>query len=252
MDWEDTPPPRPRGVPRIILRVTSQHKLMELSARYTAALKSHLGGVGEPANPLELGGRAASMGLDTLDLAEIHGAALRELLGGRGPARSRRKAGKFFALAHTPIEAARRGAWGLAAKLERANLALARQAAALASAKREISRGMARARQAEEALKKSAERHAKFLGDSARLQDDLRLLTRRLLAAQEDDRRKISPQLREEVGQTLLGIRARLLAIKTENRSKGGEIAREIEAGRRVLDIVWRGTRAAAGGTNPA
>ena len=47
-----------------------------------------------------------------------------------------------------------------------------------------------------------------------RLQEHLRHLTHQILAAQEDERKKISRELHDEIAQTLLGINVRLLTLK--------------------------------------
>jgi signal transduction histidine kinase len=46
----------------------------------------------------------------------------------------------------------------------------------------------------------------------------LRQLTHRVMAAQEDERTKISHELQDEIAQTLLGINVRLLSLKQSSR----------------------------------
>ena len=55
---------------------------------------------------------------------------------------------------------------------------------------------------------------------SLQLQKHLRQLTHRVLVAQEDERLKLSHELRDEIAQTLLGINVRLLLLKQAARSK--------------------------------
>ena len=71
----------------------------------------------------------------------------------------------------------------------------------------------------ETALKKSGEHYAKLLKESLQLQEGLRQLAHQVLATQEDERRKISRELQDEIAQTLLGINVRLLSLKQEARS---------------------------------
>ena len=51
------------------------------------------------------------------------------------------------------------------------------------------------------------------------MQKRLRHLTHQVMAAQEDERKKISQELQDEIAQTLLGINVRLLSLKQEARN---------------------------------
>jgi len=84
----------------------------------------------------------------------------------------------------------------------------------LAASNRRLKQLVVQRKDAEEALKKSGKHYAKLLQESCCLQERLRHLTHHLLAAQEDKRKKISCELRDEVAQTLLGINIRLLTLK--------------------------------------
>jgi signal transduction histidine kinase len=81
-----------------------------------------------------------------------------------------------------------------------------------------LQRGIARRKSVEAALKKSGTHYSKLLKDSLHLQAGLRELTHRVLAAQEDERKKMSIELQNEIAQTLLGINARLLSLKQDAR----------------------------------
>jgi signal transduction histidine kinase len=49
-----------------------------------------------------------------------------------------------------------------------------------------------------------------------------------VIAAQEDERKKISRELQDEIAQTLLGINVRLLSLKQEARSNSKGLKKEI------------------------
>jgi signal transduction histidine kinase len=75
----------------------------------------------------------------------------------------------------------------------------------------------------------------KSLSDSLQLQQRLRQLTHHLLAAQEDEREKLSHELRDEIAQTLLGINVRLLLLKQAARSKANGLKSEIVCTQRLV-----------------
>jgi signal transduction histidine kinase len=65
----------------------------------------------------------------------------------------------------------------------------------------------------------------------------LQHLTHRILAAQEDKRRKISRDLQDEIAQTLLGINVRLLTLKKEAAVNTEGLKKEIASTQRVVDM---------------
>jgi signal transduction histidine kinase len=95
----------------------------------------------------------------------------------------------------------------------------------------------------EAALKKSGIHYRKLLKDSLHLQRGLRELTHRLLTAQEDERRKMSIKLQDEIAQTLLGINARLLSLKQESRISTHGLKNEITTTQRLVVKLARSAR---------
>jgi signal transduction histidine kinase len=87
----------------------------------------------------------------------------------------------------------------------------------------------------EAALKKSGIHYTKLLKDSLHLQEGLRELTHRLLASQEEERKKISLELQTEIAQTLLGINVRLLSLKREARINTKGLKNEIASTQRLV-----------------
>jgi PAS domain S-box-containing protein len=81
---------------------------------------------------------------------------------------------------------------------------------------RDLKREIVRRQVVEAALKKS-ERHSRLLLEQSRhMQEQLRLLSRQLLTAQEEERKRISRELHDVIAQTLTGINVRLAALKQE------------------------------------
>jgi hypothetical protein len=74
----------------------------------------------------------------------------------------------------------------------------------------------------------------------------LRQLTHQVLAAQEDERKKISRELQDEIAQTLLGINVRLLTLKQEARSNTKGLKNEIASTQRLVLKSAKSVRRAA------
>jgi signal transduction histidine kinase len=90
-------------------------------------------------------------------------------------------------------------------------------------------------RTAEAALKTAGVDYARLLKESLTLQDGLRLLTHQVLTAEEDERKHISGELRDEIAQTLLGINVRLLSLKQCGRSGLNGLKNEIANTQRLV-----------------
>jgi two-component system sensor histidine kinase DegS len=214
-----------------------KQKLIRLSQRYVTALREHLkqGPRASLRPALGLGRRAVVLGLETLELARIHERALVTLEAASGKDGMVKRAEIFFTEALTPIVETHRAARQSKIQLNRLNETLGRRTAELAVTHRQLQRGILRRKRVEAALKKSGEHYAKLLKDSLQLQEGLRQLTHQVLAAQEDERRKISRELQDEIAQTLLGINVRLLTLKQEARTNTKSLKNEIASTRRLV-----------------
>ena len=195
--------------------------------------------------------QAMSQGLETLDLVRIHERALVKLvLPGDSPATRAgivRQAGAFFAEAITPIEKVHRAARATAVRLDQLNQALLQRSADLAASNQQLRKEIAQRKTAEAALRQSQQHHGQLLEQSRHMQEQLRLLSRQLLAAQEEERKKISRELHDVIAQTLTSINVRLASLKQQAalNTKGLErnIARTQELVKRSVNIVHRFAR---------
>ena len=220
----------------------SQHDDMKqkstgLSRRYVTALRKHLKAGSRPSlqPALALGRRAVVLGLETLDLARIHERAVATLELSSLKDGFLKRAEIFFTEAIIPIVETHRAARLSKIQLNRLNEKLGRRTVELAATNRLLQRGIVRRKSVEAALKLSGIHYTKLLKDSLQLQAGLRQLTHQVLAAQEDERRKISRELQDEIAQTLLGINVRLLTLKQEARTNTRGLKNEIASTQQLV-----------------
>jgi PAS domain S-box-containing protein len=93
-----------------------------------------------------------------------------------------------------------------------------RRVEALADANRDLRQEIARRRAVEESLKKSEHHKSHLLAQARLLQDQLRHLSRQVLQAQEEERKRISLELHDVIAQTLTGINIQLAALAKQTR----------------------------------
>jgi PAS domain S-box-containing protein len=91
-----------------------------------------------------------------------------------------------------------------------------RRLEALAVANRELKEEIIRRQTVEESLKKSEQHYSQLLDESRVMQEELRHLSRQVLQAQEEERKRISRELHDVIAQTLTGINIRLATLKKE------------------------------------
>ena len=122
-----------------------------------------------------------------------------------------------------------------------------RRMEALAVANQKLKREVLRRQTVEETLKKSEQDQSQLLERSRQMQEDLRHLSRQLLLAQEEERKKISRELHDVIAQTLTTINVRLATLKKEaalsTKGLDRNIARTQELVAHSVDIVHRFAR---------
>ena len=208
--------------------------------RYTAALGRYLthGPTASLAPAAGLGRQAVALGLETLDVAKIHKKALAAVA---SPAASKagtgaiRQARLFFAEAIHPIEQTHDAARQFDRHIHQLNRTLHRRSEETSAVSLRLKQTILRRRDAEAALAKSGKEHALLLDKAHRLQTHLRRLTREFLSKHENERRKMSRHLHDEIAQTLLGIHVRLLALKTGAKAHAKNLKKEIANTQRLV-----------------
>src|SRR5207302_934083 len=121
------------------------------------------------------------------------------------------------------------------------------RSADLAESNARLNAEIAQRRSAQEALRTSEQHSYELLEQSRVMQEQLRLLSRQLLSAQEDERKTISRELHDVIAQTLTGINVRLANLKKETAfntdSLKRNIARTQQLVQQSVDIVHRFAR---------
>ena len=230
-----------------------KHKRTDLSRLYHAALQHYLkeGPAADMAPAHSLGRQAIAIGLETLDLARMHEVALVSLV---LPSYSSStndglmgRAGLFFAEAITPIEETHRGAREANIHLNQMVQALSQRTQELASSVEELKQEVVQRTAMEESLRISQQTSSQLLKKSRELQEELRLLSRQLLSAQEEERKKISRELHDVIAQTLTGINVKLATLKADTTVNTKELQSRISSTQRLVeksvDIVHRFAR---------
>lgn len=225
-------------------------KTAELSLCYQSALRQQLAR-GAPIDieaARELGHHAVSIGLETLALAKIHELALMAL---EVPSDSTVTgsclmglAGLFFAEAITPIEQTHRGAREANTHLNLILTTLSQRTLELATSVEELKQEVLQRKAVEESLRASELTSRLLLEQSRHMQEELRHLSRQLLAAQEEERQRISRKLHDVIGQTLTRINVRLADLKADSTTNTKQLCREIAGTQRLVeksvDLVHR------------
>lgn len=228
-------------------------KLQALTRSYHAALQHHLSCV-QPA-PLaaarRLGEQAVTLGLDTLDLARVHEEAVEPLILRETTKKSRASmtghASLFFAEALTPIEGTHRSAREAHVHLKGVIETLTQRTEELMTSNDDLQREIERRRSVEDSLRSSEQSTQQLLQRSHLMQEELRLLSRRLLSVQEQDRKNISRELHDVIAQSLTGIHGRLATLKSKTTANTQDLHKKIEITQRLVeksvDIIHRFAR---------
>ena len=220
----------------------SSLKSEALAKRYEAALRRYLTGGAEPSlkPATRLGRQAVKAGLETLELALIHERALVKQALPVTTVKARnlviKQAGAFFAEAVLPMEETHRAAREVNAHLRALNEALSRHTRELLATNRKLSKEIAQRQAAEQKLRHSRQASTQSLAEARRSQKYLQLLSRRILSAQEDERKRISRELHDVVAQMLNGINLRLAELRTDTATNASDLGKRIAHTQRLVE----------------
>lgn len=104
----------------------------------------------------------------------------------------------------------------------------------------ELKREIARRQSVEESLRKSEQHQIQLLDKARLLQDQLRDLSHRIIETREDERKRISRELHDDITQTLVGITVNLEALAKEASIKPGELRKKIIQTQRIVEKAVR------------
>ena len=117
----------------------------------------------------------------------------------------------------------------------------------MAVANRELKLEIIQRQKGEAALKKSEAHYAHLFEQSRQMQEQLRHLSRQLLLTQEEERKRISRELHDEIVQTLVGINVHLASLTVTSRINTKDLRKKIAQTQRLVeksvDIVHRFAR---------
>jgi signal transduction histidine kinase len=147
-----------------------------------------------------------------------------------------KRAGVFFAAAISPMEKTNHNTQEATDHLKKAIETLSLRAVELAASNLELHQEIAQRKAAEEALKKKEHHYSRLLAQSDRLQEQSRQLSRQVLLAQEEERKKISRELHDVIAQTLTGINIRLATLKKEAALNKNGLDRSIALTQRLVE----------------
>lgn len=185
-----------------------------LSGKYFAALERRLkAGARQPDGLVaKFGAEAVALGLDTLDLARIHEGSLDALTPPNcSPTELvtiRRRSNQFFFEALGPISANTR----------------------------QLKAEIVQRKKAEAALRKSEQHHVELLKQSRAMEQRLRLLSHKLISAQEDERKKISRELHDQIAQMLAGVNVHLATLKGASSLSSVDLNSKIRRSQKMVE----------------
>ena len=187
---------------------------------YRVVLRDHLAQPSEQTleRAYELGRTCLNEGLGIIDLIRLHHQALKE--GARSdstpaavdhhpPALE-----SFLLEAVSPFEAAHRGFRHARERLQELNDELAERNEALALSTAQLEEEIPLREKAEAALRESKEHYFQLFQQAHAMQENLRDLSGQVLSAQEQERKRISRELHDEIGQALTAVNVAIALLK--------------------------------------
>jgi signal transduction histidine kinase len=176
------------------------------------------------------------MRLGTLDLLRVHERSLIKLSNFPATKGTMARRGEtFFAAMLGPMEELHRTAHVASVRFASLSQTLQQRNMDLAAARQRLKEEIEQREKAEKLLLENKLHYDRLLAQSGQMQEKLRLLSRQLLLAQEDERKKISRELHDVIAQTLTSINVRLAGLRKEATLNNKGIERSIARTQRLI-----------------
>lgn len=207
----------PAGVPPVHLPVTYQSILHDFLAQPDEGILQQA---------YEFGRAAMNAGLGVFDIIRLHHQALIDGVLPRDveAARFAPALQSFLLEVLSPFEAAHRGFRRALERMQQLNEALGERNEALASVNAQLQQEIATRQHTEAELRESKDHYLRLFYQARAMEDGLRDLSGQVLAAQEEERKRISRDLHDEVGQALTAVNVAVAMLK---RQAAGDLAFE-------------------------
>ncbi len=214
----------------------------DVQRRYSAALKKHLASTaGASLQAAETVGRqAVTAGISMSALATLHKKTLMSLIPSDATTRTTNgkiaRASTFFAAALKPMDRTHGAIVAKNGRLIQLQHTLRGNTLELAGTQRQLKQELTRRKKLEIALKESKQQHAQLMRKSLRAQEQLRHLSHEILSAQEQERKRISRELHDEIGQTLTAVNVKLATLTLQANLNVKVLKQTIRSTQRLVE----------------